>query len=263
MVKGIIWFILKGSLYLFSAIILYNTSPILSAVSILIGLIHLIFRGIRPAWSRMRLVRRTRKAVAAHMGEHTPVLARKRSQLVKKDDYGVVHYEDWEQEKDYFITTVLGEHFPAIGSDDFPLSLERIDAMIEKSIDGYLPGEFGGGPIGEQEREEPHGDDQKTYRQYCAKLLGLGGWKVLSGEEQDRKGSPILAERDGKRLVLTCINASSPVGRRAITRTHAARQRHDAHMAAVVSNAGFSRWARMGSSRYDVMPLHHEDLANI
>jgi hypothetical protein len=199
--------------------------------------------------------------VSACIGEHIPVLARKRGQLVKKDDYGITRYEDWDREKDYFIGTVLAERFPAIGSDDFPLSLGRIDAMIEKGIDGYLPGVPGGGD--DREQEEPQGEDAGDYRRYCVRLLGLGGWKVLAGGEEDREESPILAERDGTRLVITCVSASSPVGRSAIRRANAARRRHAAHLAAVVSNAGFSRWARMASSRCRVMPLHHEDLANI
>jgi restriction system protein len=263
MAMGIIWFILLGSLYLFSAVILFNTSPVLSSLIIFIGLVHLVFRGIRPALSRMLLVRRTRRAVAACILEHTPVLARKRGQLVKKDDYGIVHYEEWEQEKEYFINVVLGEHFNDILSEEFPLTAGHIDEIIEKAIDKVVLDLYGNDPVQEPEDEPWEEDEGDSYRQYCTRLLDLAGWKVLADGEEGQDKGPVLAERGEQLFVVTCISSSSPVGIRTIWRTSVAMKKLGAHMAAVVTNAGFSRLARMASSRYGVMPLHHEDLANI
>lgn len=71
MAMGIVWFVLLGSLYVFFAVVLYRTSPVLSSLILFIGFVHLFTRGIRPAVSRMLLVRRTRKAVALIRG-HLP-----------------------------------------------------------------------------------------------------------------------------------------------------------------------------------------------
>jgi restriction system protein len=225
--------------------------------------VHLIYRGIRPILARRRLVRRTRRAVSALIREHIPTLARKRATLVKKDDYGIVHYDEWEQEKNYFIDVVLREHFSTILTEDFPLSATHLDTMIEKAIEAFLHDLYGDMSVAEPHEETWDANGQHSYRQYCLKLLELSGWKVLTEGSAARAESPILAERDGKRFAVTCVNASSHVGGGMIRRASSARKKLGAHMAAVVTNGEYSKWARMVSSRYRVMPLHHEDLANI
>lgn len=263
MAMGIMWFFLLGSLYFFSAFVLYQTSPMLASIILFIGLVHLIYRGIRPALARRSLIRRTRKAVSARIHEHAATLARKRATLSKKDAYGIVSLDEWEQEKDYFINVVLREQFSEVLTEAFPLSPEKIDSMIEESIDAFILDVYGDAPDGESQEESPEEDELLSYRQYCLKLLELSGWKILPGGPEGRAESPILAERDGKRFVVACVMASSPVGWGMLRRTSTVRKKLDAQMAAVVTNGDFSRWARFVSSRYRVMPLHHEDLANI
>jgi hypothetical protein len=263
MAMGIIWFILLGSLYLFSAIILFNTSPVLSSLIVFIGVVHLVFRGVKPALSRVRLVRKTRRAVGACIREHLPVLARKRAKHVKKDDYGIVHYEEWEQEKEYFITVVKIESFPGILSEEFPLSPGHIDAMMENAIDDFVEDVYGDASFNDPGEEDWEDDDRHSLRQYCVGLLTLAGWKVVSEDEDEDEESPILAERDENLLVVICVDSPSPVGWRVVRRASKARKKLRAQMTAVVTVGYFSRWARMASSRYRVMPLHPEDLANI
>lgn len=263
MAMGIVWFVLLGSLYLFFAVVLYGTSPVLSSLILFIGFVHLFFRGIRPAVSRMLLARGTRKALASLIRGHLPVLASRRGHLVKKDAYGVVHYEEWEAEKEYFISSVLKERFAGILSKDFPLTPGRIDDMIEQGIDGFAFTVYGGEPPRAHPDDCPEEPAPHSCRQYCVRLLGLAGWETLPGDEANPADMPIVAEREGTRLVVACSDAPSPVGFGPVRRTARARRKLGAHRAAVVACAGFSWTGRLASSWYGVMALALEDLANL
>ncbi|HQI01072.1 MAG TPA: restriction endonuclease [Deltaproteobacteria bacterium] len=260
----LVWFILLGSLYSFFALILFPTSPLLAAVIIAIAFLHLLFRGILPKLVRIRRARRVRKAIASMIDEHLHALARRRRELIEIDHYGLVHLEEWEDEKDFFISNVLGSRFGNILSEDFPVPYFLIDIMIDKRIDAYFKRGHAGGTIREYQGEDWENADQQTYLGYCMKLLELAGWKVVIPTQEDiRNRGPILARKDGKLLLAACIRASKPLGRSFIRQTAAARLNHDADDAAIITNAGFSRWARSSALKHDVMLLHHSDLANI
>lgn len=259
-----VWFILLGSLYLFFALILYSASPVLSAAIIVIALMHLLYRGILPGLARIRKARKTRKAVSSIIDEHIHALARRRQDLIRKDHYGLIHLEEWEKEKEFFISNVLDSRVGNILSEDFPVPCFTIHMMIDKRIDTYFKKGLGDGTVREYGGEDWENADQQAYRGYCMKLLELAGWKVILPTEEDIESQgPILARKDRTLLLAACTRASKPLGRRLVRKTAQARHDHDADTAAVVTNAGFSRWARFSASRCDVMLLHHSDLANI
>lgn len=262
MTTGIIWFILLGSLYVSSAIILYRTSPFLSMAVMLLALLHCFIRAIWPSWSGIMKTRSTRSKVSACINKHLDVLARKRRYMVDRDDYGIVHYEAWDKEKDYFISNVLGGLFTDLHSQDFPLPVQRIDAMIEKRIDEHINKNRMDGAIREYRGETWEDEDRQAYRQYCTRLLGLAGWKVISDGGENSDGH-VLALKGTALFALSCVTSSSPVGRRLIRNLSSSQRKHGAESAAVVTNSRYSRWARMVSTFYGVMLLHHEDLADI
>ncbi len=195
---------------------------------------------------------------------HLKVLARKREARVWKDDYGLIHFEDWAREKEYFINNVIGAHLSDLHEENFPIPLWKIDAMIDERIDEFTRKGLMHGTIHEYRGEQWDDADQQDYRKYCELLLGLSGWKIVPHHEENAgENRPIIAEKQGKTFVLTCIKASSPVGRQKIRHTFRLKQGSNADLGAVVTNAGYSRWARWSSSRYKVLALHHEDLSSI
>ncbi len=227
MVTGIVWFILLGSLYIFSAFLLYHTSPYLSVAIMLLALLHGFFRGIWPNLSHILESRFTRRKVAACINEHLDVLARKRRYMVFRDAYGLVHYETWDKEKDYFISNVLGGLFSDLQSHDFPLSATRIDAMIDMRIDEYLEKNRIDGTIREYRGESWEDDDQQAYRLYCTRLLGLAGWKVIYDGEENAH-SHVLAQKGVVLFVLSCAKSSSTVGRHFIRNLSSTQRRYGA-----------------------------------
>ncbi len=264
MAGKLVWFILMGSLYLFCASILFSSSPLLSAAIIVMAFLHLLLRGILPKLVRIRRSRKIRRAIASVIDEHLHALARRRRDLIKKDHYGLVHLEEWEREKDFFIGNVLGSRFGNILSEDFPVPYFLIDAMIDKRIDAYFKKGDAGGQVREYRGEDWENADQQAYLGYCIKLLELAGWRVVVPTQEDiRNRTPVLARKGGRVLLAACVRASKPLGRGLVRRTAAVRRNHDADAAAIVTNAGFSRWARFSASRFDIMLLHHSDLANI
>jgi restriction system protein len=69
----------------------------------------------------------------------------------------------------------------------------------------------------------------------------------------------IIAERDGKRIVVQCKFYSKPVGNKAVQEA-AARLHGRADKAIVVSNAAYTKAARQLAGTTGVILLHHDDL---
>jgi restriction system protein len=68
----------------------------------------------------------------------------------------------------------------------------------------------------------------------------------------------IIAERDGKRIVVQCKFYSKPVGNKAVQ--EAAARLHERAVAIVVSNAAYTKAARQLAGTTGVILLHHDDL---
>lgn len=263
MAVKLVWLILTGSLYLLAGYLLYQTSPLLSVLVILVALMHLALRGVRPVITRAMKKRRVRRAIKSDLDRHIRVLARKREELVRTDDYGLVRYEDWEREKDYFIGGVILPHLSDLDEDELPLAPERISAMVDERIDGFMGKGLMHGTVREYKGEQWDDADQHDYRKYCELLLGLSGWKIQARGDNHDPDMPIMAEKEGRTFVVTCIRSSSPVGSTEIRHALRVKRHSNADMGAVVTNVGYSRLARWVSSRCKVLALHHEDLSSL
>ncbi|TLU74199.1 restriction endonuclease [Lichenicoccus roseus] len=101
------------------------------------------------------------------------------------------------------------------------------------------------------------------YEQHCAVLLRKAGWQTVLTAGSGDQGSDILARRRRRVLVVQCKHHARPVGNRAVQEVFAAQRHHDAHLAAVVSNAGFTRAAQALAATTGVRLLHHRDLGTL
>jgi restriction system protein len=205
---------------------------------------------------RDRSLGRTRQRFDALVMEHLPVLVRKRRQLVRVDDYGVVDRSRWEKEVRYFFEKVILQTLP---EGDLVRVEERLDefaARLEAMVEARQA----------DAGTEMRFDRVKTgaeFELFCADELRRGGWQVsLTGASRDQ-GADLIAERGGDRLVVQCKLLSRPVGNYAVQEVVAARSHHLCTRAAVVSNQRFTQSAVELAATNAVELWHWSELARV
>lgn len=105
--------------------------------------------------------------------------------------------------------------------------------------------------------------DPREYERYCSALCESAGWHAQLTRTSGDQGVDIICEGKGVRLVVQCKLYSSPVGNSAVQEVIAAREFEYADVAAVVSNATFTRSAREIANVANVLLLHHEQLRSL
>lgn len=101
-----------------------------------------------------------------------------------------------------------------------------------------------------------------AYERYCAEVLRYAGWQAHTTSTTGDQGIDVLANKQGVRVVIQCKLYSNPVGNSAVQQALAGRAFVNAHLAVVVSNAAYTRSARVLAQRTGVHLLHHRDLAH-
>ena len=102
------------------------------------------------------------------------------------------------------------------------------------------------------------GDDYERYVMFCVKDFGSPCKKV--GGTGDY-GADLVADVNGKHLVIQCKFYSTPVGYDAVQQVYAAKSVYKGTWCCVVSNASFTRQAIIGARKLGVRLLSHADIA--
>jgi restriction system protein len=175
----------------------------------------------------------------AFIHSQASVFARKRAQLVLKDDYGLQQTARWEREKNYVFSEVIPQHLENLGHSPSSISsflVPRSDHFLAAIENVALKGL----------RQQPFTDVGSVidYEQFCAELLRKAGWNARVTKASGDQGADIIAERSGLRVVIQCKFYASPVGNEAVQQVVASRLHEHAAKAVVVSNANYTRAAR-------------------
>ncbi len=109
------------------------------------------------------------------------------------------------------------------------------------------------------------GLDPLEFERRCAEAMQLSGWTSRTTKRTGDQGVDVLAEKQGKRVVLQCKLYSNTVGNKAVQEVIAAKAFVNADFAAVVSNTSYTRHAKELAERTGVSLLHYSELrqANI
>ena len=102
------------------------------------------------------------------------------------------------------------------------------------------------------------GDDYERFVKFCVNDAGHNCKKV--GGTGDY-GADLIADVNGKNLIIQCKFYSTPVGYDAIQQVYAAKSIYKGTWCCVVSNAGFTRQAITGARKLGVCLLSHVDIA--
>jgi restriction system protein len=214
------------------------------------------------AWRGFFRNHQAEKAARQFILEKAPVFARRRAQLLYVDAYGVEQAAKWENEKKYIISKVIPEHLSKAGHSQG--AIERVTrgsfwsghnpilAAIEKAARAAKTNDLSANISSVSTGIE--------YELYCAEALRRAGWDARLTTVTGDQGTDIIAERDGKRVVVQCKFYSTPVGNKAVQEAAAARLHERADQAIVVSNAAYTKAARQLAGTTGVILLHHDDL---
>lgn len=214
--------------------------------------------GLLALWgtARHRARERTWARFAAVVDEHLSVLVRKRRQLVRVDDYGVVDRSRWEREIGYFFDKVV---FQALAPADLGRVEKRLNEFRER-LEHMV--ETGLGDPGAEARFERVRNGTE-FEQFCAEQLRQGGWKVTATGASRDQGADLIAERGRERLVVQCKFLGRPVGNYAVQEVVAARSHHFGNAALVASNQRFTASAAELAATNGVELCHWSELARL
>ncbi|POF61312.1 restriction endonuclease [Novacetimonas maltaceti] len=201
-------------------------------------------------WAR----RRARTLCAALVARHADTLRLRRRQLLGRNSYGVVKPEKWHRERDEFIATIVRPALRAAGrAAQWPRIAGWVTARIEQVARAAPQRPDTVGP----------GMDPLEYEQYCAAELRHDGWQADTTVGSGDQGADIVASRRGLRMVVQCKLYSRAVGNDAVQQITAARAHYNATVAAVVSNAAYTRAAQQLARTNGVWLLHHDELRGL
>lgn len=208
--------------------------------------------------------------VAVLLDSIAPIIQRRRRQLVSVDVYGVEETEAWEKEKRHIIEKVV------MPNSDTGSLFQEVLSFSEKELKEELAWLFS--VVNEQietiasAEPSPSADEMSAsvselspddFEQLCAEQLRTLGWIVRCTGGVGDQGVDIIAEANGRRLVVQCKLYSSAVGNAAVQEVFSGMRHEDAHWAAVVTNADFTRSARQLANSTGVLLIHLDDLRNL
>ena len=230
-------------------------APLLVAAAIVVAaVLWFALRGARQRSLAEALGAKVRAAVNVH----AEALARRRSVLIRIDDYGVADASRWSREIDHFVSNVVA---PLLTPAEARLLAAR-DVEVKAAIDRQVASHLGG-LVDEFAEGDSEGLSPAAFEAHCARLLANAGWSARTTALTGDQGADIIAEKNGARLIVQCKLLARPVGNKAVQEAHAAKTHFGARHAAVVTNADFTRAARDLAATTGVLLLHHSQLGEV
>jgi restriction system protein len=230
----------------------------LSSGFIAIGVILLLLRACAHSARRRAL---TEKAALEFIDSQAAVFGRRRAQLVFKDVYGIEKSQQWEKEKNYIFSTVIPTHLRSVGHSESAIgNLSHAPERLLAAIEGAALRE---GVSRQQISSFSDVAGGIDYEKFCAERLREAGWNVQLTKTTGDQGTDIIAEHNGRRVVLQCKFYTSPVGNKAVQEVVAARIHERADQAIVVSNATYTKSAHQLAATTGTLLLHHEELPSL
>ena len=189
--------------------------------------------------------------------QHYATLARKRSQKSFLDEYGVLQDGAWAGDATYFVTHVA---LPQIRQSNSRTSL-KVDELVAILNTLIIPS-GASEPAGESPSMISVGSG-KDFETYTASLLNAAGWQTELTPKTGDHGADIIATRNQVRVAIQCKFYSSPVGNSSVQEVYSAKDFYGCSAAVVVSNADFTRNARVIATSLNVALVHHDELVAV
>jgi restriction system protein len=215
------------------------------------------------AQRQSKVAKRTVTAVQKIAIDHVATLSRKRAQLVYYGDYGEMelgaYYRELNVFYDKIVWPVIAKDMNAMGlASHLPSRQTNLD-IIAQTVENH----DAVSPSNQIEMSRLVPTDPILYEAWCAAQLKACGWNARTTKVSGDQGADIIADKNGRTLVVQCKLYSSDVGNKAVQEVIAARTYYRATNAAVVTSTSFTKSARQLAGASDVLLLHHSDLSKI
>jgi hypothetical protein len=168
------------------------------------------------------------------VAQHLPALARKRLQLLTRNEYGKHQKKGWEREVSYFLSEVLIPGMPWWHPLKKNPPAVRELTKAAKIVERLAAAECT--RIWAQTEDRTLPEDGLGYEQFCRRILEANGWKVEVTKNSGDQGADLVALRGNIRVALQCKRYSRPVGNKAVQEIAAGRNFYRTDFAAVVTN---------------------------
>jgi restriction system protein len=191
-----------------------------------------------------------KEIVRENVKEHITVLAIKKKQKAKYDDYGNMDYSEWDKEKRYFTDNVINkkENLNLGYNLCFSIIEDEIALHNDKSIESYGYSDSISGV---------------HYEVFCSEQLKSNGWKCNFTRTTGDQGVDILAIKDKQLVAIQCKKSSTPIGNKAVQEVFAGSLFYKTNMAIVVTNNSYTQSAKQLAIETNTYLLHHDDLVNL
>ncbi len=232
-----------GVLYFLSVMLSASGGP--AGLFLMLALAGTVVIGVRWMGRQAEI-----NALTAQLNQHLRVLATKHATLESRNGYGTVHPREWGKEVDRFLAStgvVLKRLSPA---DAHKLITRAVEQDRRTGLAARLQSAWEGGAL----------RDPLQFEAACAAKLERLGWTTSLTAKSGDQGVDILARKGETLAVVQCKLYSQPVDNSAVQQVFAGKAFAGAALAAVVSNAGFTRSAHELASRCEVLLLHYTDL---
>jgi restriction system protein len=196
--------------------------------------------------------------IAQCIAQHEQTLAKKRWQLVQRNEYRNEDTQKWNKEKKYFINTVLipyvtGHNYSSFDKKQLKQLYVEFDGAVERGAQGGLTSL----PASNTIANITNGHE---YERFCADLLSKSGWETRVTKASGDQGVDIIAHYNGLRGVFQCKFYSSPVGNSAVQEVVTAKIHEQADLAVVISTTTYTKSAEMLAGTTNTILIHHDDI---
>lgn len=183
-------------------------------------------------------------------------LLRRRAQLVRLDPYGKPQREKWSKEIDYFIE----QHIQPLLTPGENVALLRNYSEASEIIRKRIEVATRDQPAFQTFTENMTPTEFETF---CAEQLRLVGWNARVTMQSRDQGVDVVAEKNGRIVVLQCKLYGRPVGNKSVQEAAAGRAHEQAHFGIVVSNNRYTEAAEQLATTNGILLLHYRDLQNL
>lgn len=192
--------------------------------------------------------------------KHSRTLATKRAHMLAPDEYGNISEEVWDKHLNTFIRKTLLPEFQRrkidhLLANDPKQHAARLRRRINRIIDRYHPAEPG--------VEFDEAMTGREFELYCRRILQEAGWHAALTPGSGDQGADIIAEKEGRRVVIQCKFYNGTVGNKAVQEAYAAAAFQDAPYAVVVTNSVYTKSAHQLAHKNGVLLMHHTDLEQL
>lgn len=206
------------------------------------------------------LKRRIYQSVIKHLFEcidqHRDALVRRRFQLIREDDYGLIIDHKWRKEVERFCGNIVITRLAA-GKRDCAVKHRRaLEITIYQEVEKISQAK-------QSITKTSLASAPLDFERLCQEEFERQGFRARLTPPSGDHGADVIAEKGRLRIAIQCKKYTGTVGNKAVQEIVAAARHYRCGLGIVVATGDYTRGARQLASTNDVLLLHVSDLQRI